>query len=147
MKVILLGSTGLIGKNVLTILCQDKRITQVITPVRKINQILPKQLAIQYDFEQNEELEIFHGASAVICTLGTTMALAKSKENFPAYSSLLCVISLWFCNFWAQIIINRMQTEFTEGADLTISNSGLRERITHKLTQTWRECRVEAYFP
>jgi hypothetical protein len=39
-----------------------------------------------------------------------------------------------------------MQAEFAESADLTITNSGLRERITHRLTQAWREQRVEDTF-
>jgi hypothetical protein len=33
----------------------------------------------------------------------------------------------------------RMQADFTESEDLTIANSGLRERITQRLTHIWRE--------
>ncbi len=82
MKVILIGSTGLIGKHVLKILSHDPRISEIITPVRKNLPNLPKQHNLVYDFNKNEDLEIFKDSDALICTLGTTMKIAKSKENF-----------------------------------------------------------------
>ncbi len=93
MKVAVLGSTGLIGKNVLKLLARLPQVVRVFCPVRNIPDL--KDLGIlegsfkldfkQVDFEQdNEALRLFFyagftGCDAVVCCLGTTRKQAGSK--------------------------------------------------------------------
>ena len=98
MKVALLGSTGLIGKNVLKLLARLPQVVFVYCPVRTVPAlkdfgILEGAGKIQFetvDFEQisNPSAEShqnvhanFLGCDAVICSLGTTKKQAKSKAN------------------------------------------------------------------
>lgn len=93
MKVAVLGSTGLIGKNVLKLLARLPQVVRVFCPVRNIPDL--KDLGIlegsfkldfkQVDFEQdNDALRLFFyagftGCDAVVCCLGTTRKQAGSK--------------------------------------------------------------------
>lgn len=93
MKVAVLGSTGLIGKNVLKLLARLPQVVRVFCPVRNIPDL--KDFGIlegsfkldfkQVDFEQdNEALRLFFyagftGCDAVVCCLGTTRKQAGSK--------------------------------------------------------------------
>jgi uncharacterized protein YbjT (DUF2867 family) len=93
MKVAVLGSTGLVGKNVLKLLARLPQVVRVFCPVRNIPDL--KDLGIlegsfkldfkQVDFEQdNEALRLFFyagftGCDAVVCCLGTTRKQAGSK--------------------------------------------------------------------
>ena len=88
MKVALLGSTGLVGKNVLRLLARLDQIQHVYCPVRTIPQF--SELGIsegsskvdfeQINFESHEKLRAgFLGCDAVICCLGTTLKKAGSK--------------------------------------------------------------------
>ena len=100
MKVALLGSTGLVGKNVLKLLVKLDQVEHVYCPVRRVPEpaetgILEGSAKINFDcfdFEQiigmsptavNAELqkvrEGFAGLDAVICCLGTTIKQAGSK--------------------------------------------------------------------
>lgn len=88
MKVALLGSTGLVGKNVLRLLARLDQIQHVYCPVRAVPQF--SELGIsegsskvdfeQINFESHEKLRAgFLGCEAVICCLGTTLKKAGSK--------------------------------------------------------------------
>lgn len=93
MKVALLGSTGLVGKNVLKLLARLPQVVRVFCPVRNVPEL--KDLGIlesvakidfkQIDFEQangnsRETLYAgFVGCDAVVCCLGTTLKQAGSK--------------------------------------------------------------------
>lgn len=93
MKIAVLGSTGLIGKNVLKLLARLPQVVRVFCPVRNIPDL--KDLGIQdpsfkldfkqVDFEQdNDALRLFFyagftGCDAVVCCLGTTRKQAGSK--------------------------------------------------------------------
>lgn len=83
MKVVLLGSTGLVGSHVLDLLLQDERIEKVIAPVRKL---LEKQHAKLesplVNFENLPEDVNWWKVDAVICTLGTTIKDAGSEAAF-----------------------------------------------------------------
>ena len=95
MKVALLGSTGLVGKNVLKLLSRLPQVVRVYCPVRKVPRltdlgILEGGSKIQFepvDFEQvnASAKETFYagflGCDAVICCLGTTRKQAGSKAN------------------------------------------------------------------
>ena len=91
MKVALLGSTGLVGKNVLKLLARLDQVVSVYCPVRKAPAfmdlgIIEGSSKITFDavdFEQinnNESVRSgFAGCDAVICCLGTTIKQAGSK--------------------------------------------------------------------
>ncbi len=93
MKVALLGSTGLIGKNVLKLLARLPQVVSVYCPVRTVPElkdlgILEGASKIQFekvDFEQvnGSARDIlyagFLGCDAVVCCLGTTKKMAGSK--------------------------------------------------------------------
>ena len=83
MKVVLLGSTGLVGSHVLDLLLQDERIEKVIAPVRKL---LEKQHAKLesplVNFENLPEDVNWWKVDAVICTLGTTIKMQAPRLHF-----------------------------------------------------------------
>lgn len=82
MKLLLVGATGLVGRHVLELALADERVTQVVAPVRRPLPEHPRLLAPQVDYEQLPEDADWWRADAVICTLGTTMKLAGSREAF-----------------------------------------------------------------
>jgi uncharacterized protein YbjT (DUF2867 family) len=83
MKVLVLGATGLVGRNVLTQVLARPVITQVIAPTRKplptqdrlMNPVAPK-------LEQLLPEMTSWRPNAVICATGTTSKKAGSKEAF-----------------------------------------------------------------
>lgn len=95
MKVALFGSTGLVGKNVLSLLVRLDQVERVYCPVRRVPE--PAETGIldgsagspteaakvdfdAVDFEQVDKLrEKFAGLDAAICCLGTTIKQAGSK--------------------------------------------------------------------
>lgn len=88
MKVALLGSTGLVGKNVLKLLARLDQLQRIYCPVRTVPQF--SELGIsegsskvdfeQINFESHEKLRAgFLGCDAVICCIGTTLKKAGSK--------------------------------------------------------------------
>ena len=93
MKVALLGSTGLVGKNVLKLLSRLDAVEKVYCPVRTVPElgrlgILQGAAKIQFeqvDFEQGSGaykqvlLDGFKDCNSVICCLGTTKKQAGSK--------------------------------------------------------------------
>ena len=93
MKVALLGSTGLVGKNVLKLLSRLDTVTKVYCPVRTVPKIDELEITQgeskirfeQVDFEQvggtyrQIILDGFQGCDAVMCCLGTTKKQAGSK--------------------------------------------------------------------
>ena len=93
MKVAVLGSTGLVGKNVLKLLARLPQVVRVFCPVRNVPDL--NDLGIlegaskldfkQVDFEQDDDaMRLFFyagfvGCDAVVCCLGTTRKQAGSK--------------------------------------------------------------------
>ena len=82
MKLLLVGSTGLVGRHVLDLALADGRIDAVVAPVRRNVAYHPKLLAPTFDFECLPNDVDWWRANAVICTLGTTMRAAGSREAF-----------------------------------------------------------------
>jgi uncharacterized protein YbjT (DUF2867 family) len=83
MKVILLGSTGLIGKNCLKFLSNDIAVDKVTALVRKktdVNLLKAEEVVFDYDNAEKQQ-EIIVG-DVLVCCLGTTIKKAKSKEAF-----------------------------------------------------------------
>lgn len=81
---LLVGGSGLVGRHVLAAALSDSRVAQVAAPSRRP---LPhgghaKLIAPVVDFENLPLEPDWWRADAVICTLGTTMRAAGSREAF-----------------------------------------------------------------
>lgn len=82
MKLMIVGATGLVGRHVLDLALADPRIGTVVAPVRRPVGARPKLEAPVIDYERlPEEAEWWH-VDAVVCALGTTMKVARSREAF-----------------------------------------------------------------
>lgn len=82
MKILLVGGTGLVGSHVLRRALADQRVTSVVAPARRKLTEHPKLEAPLVDFDQLPAEAPWWQADAVICTLGTTMKQAGSREAF-----------------------------------------------------------------
>ncbi|MBC9208216.1 NAD(P)H-binding protein [Roseomonas aerophila] len=82
MKLLLVGSTGLVGQHVLELALADPRVIQVVALARRPLPEHPKLVAPIVDFERLPEDAAWWGADAVICALGTTIRAAGSREAF-----------------------------------------------------------------
>ena len=82
-KVMVLGSTGLIGSELVKILLKEENIEQVVCPVRKVKNLTnPKAKEIEIDFKNRDALNKLPEVEIIYCCLGTTIKKAGSKENF-----------------------------------------------------------------
>jgi uncharacterized protein YbjT (DUF2867 family) len=82
MKLLLVGATGLVGGHVLRQALAEPRIDLVVAPTRRP---LPEHAKLQaplVDFEHLPEDASWWQADAVVCTLGTTIKTAGSRETF-----------------------------------------------------------------
>jgi len=82
MKLVLVGATGHVGREVLKQALADPRISLVIAPTRRALADHPKLHAPLTDFDNLPKTVDWWRAGAVICTLGTTMRCAGSKDAF-----------------------------------------------------------------
>lgn len=83
MHLLLVGSTGLVGSHVLKLSLQDERVTKVTVISRRPIELKHPKLNIEIvNFDLLNEQASWWKADAVICTLGTTIKKAKSKEAF-----------------------------------------------------------------
>jgi uncharacterized protein YbjT (DUF2867 family) len=81
MKLLLLGASGLVGKNVLAQALAHPAITSVIAPTRKT--LAPHPILVNPVSARLETLlpeGLAWGVDAVVCALGTTISKAGSKE-------------------------------------------------------------------
>jgi uncharacterized protein YbjT (DUF2867 family) len=81
-KLLVLGSTGLVGRHVLAQALAHPQVDEVIAPVRRPVEAQPKLLAPVVDFDALPADAPWWQADAVICALGTTMRIAGSQEAF-----------------------------------------------------------------
>lgn len=82
MKLLLVGATGLVGGHVLRQALADERVELVVAPSRRALPEQPKLLSPLVDYDHLPEHEAWWQADAVICTLGTTIKTAGSREAF-----------------------------------------------------------------
>lgn len=83
MKLLMVGASGLVGSHVLDLALNDDRVEEITILVRKpINKTHAKLQVHQVDFSKLSPNEPWWKADAVICTLGTTIRTAGSKDNF-----------------------------------------------------------------
>ncbi len=81
-SVLLSGATGLVGRHVLALLLQDARVGRVVAPSRRPLPPHPKLLNPQVDFAALPEMTPWWAVDGVICTLGTTIRAAGTREAF-----------------------------------------------------------------
>ena len=83
MKVLQVGSTGLVGKRVLQRLLANPRVTQVVAPTRRALGFTHSRLLNPVvDFDALPEDADWWSVDAVVCTLGTTIKQAGSRDAF-----------------------------------------------------------------
>ncbi len=81
MKILLLGATGLVGKNILAQALAHPAITGVVAPTRQ--PLAPhRKLSNPVSDSLESLLSVTQGVDAVVCALGTTIGKAGSKEAF-----------------------------------------------------------------
>ena len=83
MKALVLGGTGLVGKDVINLLLKDDRYEKVVSLVRgSLSLEHEKLLQLEIDFTHLDQWAEHFCADHLFCCLGTTIKKAKSKENF-----------------------------------------------------------------
>lgn len=82
MKLLLVGATGLVGREVLRLALMDARVSRVVAPVRQPLPPHSKLDAPLIDFDRLPPDASWWQADAVICTLGTTMKVAGTRQAF-----------------------------------------------------------------
>jgi uncharacterized protein YbjT (DUF2867 family) len=82
MKLLLVGSTGLVGRHVLALTLANPAVDAVVAPVRKTTISHDKLLAPLVDFDALPADAPWWQVDAVVCTLGTTMRVAGSRQAF-----------------------------------------------------------------
>ncbi|MFA5584475.1 MAG: NAD(P)H-binding protein [Bacteriovoracaceae bacterium] len=83
MNLLLVGSTGLVGSHVLDLALENSQVEKVTVisrrPIKKSHAKLRVEVV---NFDQLPEEALWWKADAIICTLGTTIKKAGSKEAF-----------------------------------------------------------------
>lgn len=82
MKLMLVGASGLVGKQVLRQALASPAVSRLIAPTRRALAPVPGLDNPIIDFEHLPENASWWKVDAVICTLGTTMAQAGSRSAF-----------------------------------------------------------------
>lgn len=82
MRILIVGSTGLVGGEVLKLALNNVQVSSVVAPTRRPLPAHPKLAAPLVDFDHLPENEDWWQVDAVICALGTTIKTAGSKEAF-----------------------------------------------------------------
>lgn len=86
-NILIIGTTGLVGNELLGLLLADPEIISVLSWGRKtLNIKHPKLIDQQVDFDHLPE--ITSSIDTVYCTLGTTIKVAGSKESFDKIDRL-----------------------------------------------------------
>jgi uncharacterized protein YbjT (DUF2867 family) len=80
--VMLVGATGLVGQSVLQKALASDAVARVVAPTRRALPAHPKLLNPVVDFDHLPGDADWWAVDAVVCTLGTTIKIAGSKEAF-----------------------------------------------------------------
>ena len=87
-RLLILGATGAVGREVLRLALQHPQVQQVLAPTRRPVPAHPKLVNPITDFARPEEALAegaqAGGVDAVVCALGTTIRLAGSQAAFAA---------------------------------------------------------------
>ena len=84
LEVMLVGATGVVGREVLAAVLEDSRFSRVVAPTRRPLDQHAKLLNPVVDFSRLDEGAPWWRVDAVICTLGTTIKVAGSQTAFAA---------------------------------------------------------------
>lgn len=80
---LIIGATGLTGKELTKILCEAPEYERVIVLVRRPTGMqIEKLMETIIDFDQLETYQSEHAVDHVFCCIGTTIKKAKTKEAF-----------------------------------------------------------------
>lgn len=80
MKAIVIGSTGMVGKQLIQLLVNDNKYSEIVSFVRRPSGFShPKLIENVIDFDQPETWENLVTGDVLFSTLGTTIAVAKTK--------------------------------------------------------------------
>ncbi|MBU8977842.1 NAD-dependent dehydratase [Lysobacter sp. MMG2] len=82
MKLLVVGSTGLVGRHALTLALAHPQIETVVAPVRRPLPAHPRLLSPVVDFDALPADAPWWHVDAVVCALGTTMRIAGSEAAF-----------------------------------------------------------------
>ena len=83
MRIVLIGATGLVGAHTLSLLLDDLRCTALIAPTRRpLERRHPKLDNPVLAFDGLGQAALAWQVDAAICALGTTIAIAGSREIF-----------------------------------------------------------------
>lgn len=89
MKLLLIGVTGLVGRHVLELALADQRTHEIVAFTRRELPVQhPKLRQVIVDFGHLPRDPLLWQVDAVICTLGTTMRAAGSKQAFERVDRL-----------------------------------------------------------
>ncbi len=80
-SVIILGATGLVGSQLLSLALSDQRIASVIAPTRRPLRTHPKLSNPIINYDKLPDADWWH-ADAILCALGTTIKQAGNKTAF-----------------------------------------------------------------
>lgn len=92
LRLLLVGASGAVGRQVLELALADARVAQVIAPTRRPLSAHPKLSNPVVDFAHLPEHAPWWQVDAVICTLGTTIRAAGSQAAFAAVDRDLPVL-------------------------------------------------------
>lgn len=84
LRLLLLGATGAVGREVLAQALADPRVARVTAPTRRPLPVQNRLLNPVTDFAQLDAAAPWWQADAVVCALGTTIKLAGSQTAFAA---------------------------------------------------------------
>ncbi len=83
MKAIVIGATGLIGKELVGQLLEKEEFDKVVTLVRKSSGVSHKKLEeVVIDFDEQSSYSKYLTGNVLFCALGTTIKKAGSQEAF-----------------------------------------------------------------
>ena len=81
-KAIVIGSTGMVGKQLIQLLIENETYSEIVSLVRRPSGVKhPKLSELIVDFDQPESWKKYVTGDVLFSTLGTTIALAKTKEE------------------------------------------------------------------
>lgn len=81
-RAVVIGSTGMVGRQLIELLLQDEDYSEVLSLVRRKSGIIhPKLKEVIINFDQPDSWEELVIGDTLFSTLGTTIAQARTKEN------------------------------------------------------------------
>lgn len=83
---LILGGTGLVGRELLSFLLREAEISSIVVLVRNARGLPadPRLIVQEVDFDHLERYGSAFKVDQIFCALGTTMRQAKTKERFRA---------------------------------------------------------------